>query len=687
MQMNRNRLKRALRASAAVLAIAPLIATPALAGELEGPATPPTPAQVAAAYAAAPHIRVPAGVNDNATTTPIKHLIVIVGENRSFDHQFATYKAPSGDSVLNILSEGVITAKGKPGPNFAKAMQYQASQTGKFTPSPTITQPYTALPAPNLNYTPNAQSVYSAPFTNVQVAGQFDYGLLPANLVDATTGASGLPYQTLDTRIAHVSGLPNGPYQLSPGVTSDAYANSPVHRFYQMFQQLDCSALYATAANPSGCRADLFPWVEVTVGAGTNGNAQPANFTDESTHEGAISMGFYNVQEGDSPYFKKLAEEYTILDNYHQPVKGGTGVDSLYIGFADNIWYSDGKGNATTPPAEQIENPNAQAGTNNWWVQDGYSGGSYSNCSDASQPGVGPILSYLAALKVPANCDAGHYYILNNLNPGYIGNGQLANPPAGQSQTYSQGPYTIPPSSTPSIADVLIANKVSWAYYGEGWDLYLANPDYYGEGAQYCNICNPFLYETNIMKGVDPATGLSYAMLNLKDTLDLYDAIQSSQLPAVSFVKPSGLNDGHPESSKITLFEDFVKKIITQVQANPKLAAETAIMITYDEGGGYWDSGYVQTLDFFGDGTRIPMIIVSPYTKGGHVSHVYSDHASIPKFIEANWGLPTISARSRDNMPNPVTAAGNPYVPINGVPAISDMMAAFSFPSAPTTKK
>jgi phospholipase C len=155
----------------------------------------------------------------------------------------------------------------------------------------------------------------------------------------------------------------------------------------------------------------------------------------------------------------------------------------------------------------------------------------------------------------------------------------------------------------------------------------------------------------------------------------------------VSFVKPSGLNDGHPESSKITLFEDFVKKIITQVQANPKLAAETAIMITYDEGGGYWDSGYVQTLDFFGDGTRIPMIIVSPYTKGGHVSHVYSDHASIPKFIEANWGLPTISARSRDNMPNPVTAAGNPYVPINGVPAISDMMAAFNFTSNPTTKK
>ena len=62
----------------------------------------------------------------------------------------------------------------------------------------------------------------------------------------------------------------------------------------------------------------------------------------------------------------------------------------------------------------------------------------------------------------------------------------------------------------------------------------------------------------------------------------------------MSYVKPSGLNDGHPESSKISLFEDFVKKIVTEVQANPLLANNTAIMITYDEGGGYWDSGYVQ---------------------------------------------------------------------------------------------
>jgi phospholipase C len=438
-----------------------------------------------------------------------------------------------------------------------------------------------------------------------------------------------------------------------------------------MFQQLDCNATHATAANPSGCRADLFPWVEVTIGAGSNGKPQPPNFNDETTLEGATSMGFYNVQQGDAPYFKQLADQYTLLDNYHQPAKGGTGLDSLYIGYADDLWYSGGKGNATTPPSNQIENPDPQANTNNWYTQDGYSGGTYSNCSDSTQPGVASVNAYLSSLGVSPNCDANHYYLLNNYNPGYVGNGDLA--------TKTQGPFTIPPSSTPSIADVLIANNVSWAYFGEAWNAYVNDPSYYAEGSEYCNICNPFLYETKIMRGKDPVSGVPYRISNLHDTTDLYDDLRTGELPAVSFVKPSGVNDGHPESSQVSELEGFVKKIITEVQSNKKLAGNTAILITLDEGGGYYDSGYVQQLDFIGDGTRIPMIIVSPFSTGGHISHTYSDHASVPKFIEANWSLPTISSRSRDNMPNPITNPNNQYVPTNGRPAISDLMAAFNF--------
>jgi phospholipase C len=166
-------------------------------------------------------------------------------------------------------------------------------------------------------------------------------------------------------------------------------------------------------------------------------------------------------------------------------------------------------------------------------------------------------------------------------------------------------------------------------------------------------------------------------LAHIQDTLNLYDDIADHTLPAVSIVKPSGYVDGHPSSSKLNLFEGFVKKIVTQVQASP-YAKDTAIFITFDEGGGYYDSGYVQPVDFFGDGTRIPLIVVAPYLKPGHISHAYSDHVSIIKFIERNWGLQPITYRSRDNFPNPVTAPSNPYVPLNS-PALSDLFDFFNF--------
>jgi phospholipase C len=112
-------------------------------------------------------------------------------------------------------------------------------------------------------------------------------------------------------------------------------------------------------------------------------------------------------------------------------------------------------------------------------------------------------------------------------------------------------------------------------------------------------------------------------------------------------------------------------------KANSTLWADTAIFVTFDEGGGYYDSGYVQPLDYFGDGTRIPMIVVSKYSTGGHISHTYTDHVSVLKFIEANWAVPPITKRSRDNLPNPTTGA-DPYKPTNG-PAIGDLTDLFDF--------
>jgi phospholipase C len=188
----------------------------------------------------------------------------------------------------------------------------------------------------------------------------------------------------------------------------------------------------------------------------------------------------------------------------------------------------------------------------------------------------------------------------------------------------------------------------------------------------YCNICNFLQYTASIM------TDAARRAEHLKDVTDFYNDIADDALPAVSFVKPSGINDGHPQSSKIDLLEAFIKKIVLAVQARPAVWADTAIFITFDESGGYWDSGYIQPLDFFGDGPRIPLIVVSPFAAGGRVAHGYTDHVSILKFIEKNWSVPPLTQRSRDNLPNPVASAANGYVPSNP-PAIGDLMDMFVF--------
>ena len=674
--------------------------------------------------------------HDGTTTTPIKHVIVIIGENRSFDHVFATYVPAGGDTIDNLLSKGIIALDANkhavPGPHFELAHQLAARSQGStdaFLLNPPKEEfPRNQLPAPlvggpKTSYFPN-KCAPGTPITgcdaSLALARQSESGLPTSDYVGLLTGGTGQTSKTPDERVTDVNALPAGPFQLTNGSTFhyDAYSASPVHRFYQMWQQLNCSVEHASATNPSGCNGQLFSWVEVTVGTGTNGATQSKGFSTEYspgasvTGEGSTALGFYNVQQGDVPYFKSLADKYAMSDNFHQSVDGGTGVNHIMFGHGDAIWFSNPDGSPGKPPqnatvysthdgapnpdkgvVQEIENPDPQPGTNNWYTEDGYGitqnagqkppykaqpvsgGGSYSDCSDANAPGVKAIRAYLASLSPPIDprCEAGHYYLLNNYNPGYFGNGKNAYTDTNPANT----PFTIPPASTPSIGDDLSAHLVSWKYYGDHWNNYLPDPyqEKYGtpgpDADEYCNVCNPFQYDTSIMSHPDQVAQ------HLQDSVNLYSDIAKGTLPAVSIVKPSGYIDGHPASSKLQLFEGFVKKIVDQVQASP-YAKDTAIFITFDEGGGYYDSGYVQPLDFFGDGTRVPLIVVSPYVKAGHVSHDYGDHVSILKFIERNWRLPPVTQRSRDNFPNPIVKGDNPYVPRNS-PAIGDLFDLFDF--------
>jgi phospholipase C len=315
---------------------------------------------------------------------------------------------------------------------------------------------------------------------------------------------------------------------------------------------------------------------------------------------------------------------------------------------------------------DEVENPNPAPGTNNWYTEDGYGdsynaasaalsasygGGSYSNCSDPSQPGVKPILHYLKSLPRPIDprCEPGHYYLLNNYNPGYFGNGNNAYTDRTQQHAVHHSAVSTPASATPHRANI------SWKYYGDQWNNYVPirtssttarnrrRPPTSTATSAIRSSTTPRSCRTPGSRRAHPGHGEPVRRHR-----------QRHAARGLRFVKPSGYVDGHPASSKLDLFEGFVKKIVDAGAGNPELWKDTAIFITFDEGGGYYDSGYVQPLDFFGDGTRIPLIVVSPMPKPGHISHEYADHVSILKFIERNWGLPPITYRSRDNFPNPI---------------------------------
>ena len=633
------------------------------------------------------------------TASPIKHVIVIIGENRSFDHTFAAYVPKAGQTVKNLLSEGIINADGTPGPNVDKAQQFTIltqNQSYFISADSNLKTPYTTLPPADTNGAPEAQSATTFPFNSVAIADAVEPSLEPDEEVLLTTGFTGLPPNVADARITgrpqFAGGMPNAPFQISGpngsptsiaagadmDITDDDYTGDTTHRFYTNWQQSDCSAdsEHVSATNPSGCLEDLFPFVITTYKGGA----------DEGVGN---SMAFYNNQDEDAEFLTNLARRFTLADNMHQSFWGGTGANHVELGHGDAIFWSDGKGNPTTPtPATLIANPNpvlsGQKTVNQYTVD-----GNFSNCSDFNAPGVGPIVRYLERLDVDPNCEADHFYLLNNTNPGFLPNGALT----GASISTNEN---IPPSAVRSIGDALLDAKISFTYYGGAFNaaVRLANvavginptspgiPFNNGQavaadpadsiGLTYCQICDFFQYDTSIMGNAAVRTA------HVQDVTDFFTAIGDTTLPAVSFVKPDTLLDGHPASSKVDLFEGFVEDILDRLDANPTLKATTAVIVTWDEGGGYFDTGFVQPFDYFGDSNRIPLLAISRFSTGGKVVHTYFDHVSVMKFIERNWGLSPVTGRSRDNFPNPIQRANNPYVPVNS-PALGDLFTMFDF--------
>lgn len=168
--------------------------------------------------------------------------------------------------------------------------------------------------------------------------------------------------------------------------------------------------------------------------------------------------------------------------------------------------------------------------------------------------------------------------------------------------------------------------------YGVSWGYYINNPASDNFPLNYFD-------------------GIGEYSSNVQSFGDFYNALSQRTLPSVSWVMPVGGGasgiDQHPEAN-MTEGQDWLLGVINGVMKS-QYWNSTAILVTYDEGGGYYDHVAPPVLDGVQLGFRVPLFVISPYAKENYVSHTVMNHASTLAFIDYNWKLPALNAFVADS--------------------------------------
>jgi phospholipase C len=224
----------------------------------------------------------------------------------------------------------------------------------------------------------------------------------------------------------------------------------------------------------------------------------------------------------------------------------------------------------------------------------------------------------------------------------------------------------IPPGSLtyPMILDLFAAYNISWKNYRTGLLAELGGDDAARLFARWYRDRRLF-----------------------NSLLDFLADLRRGTLPQVAFLSPGLLNSEHAPTP-ITLGISTMKTVIEGVMQSP-LWKSTALIFTYDEGGGFFDHVVPPVFDAYGAGMRVPTLVISPYAKRGHVEGALYEHSSILKFVEYVFGLPALASINHEfDTETPVTNneavspgadSGPPAPPRDGLVAIGDLTECFDF--------
>jgi phospholipase C len=390
-----------------------------------------------------------------------------------------------------------------------------------------------------------------------------------------------------DPRFPSVAGLPNGPFRIDALPVNrrmDEVLPSGWHLYYQNKEQIN------------GGRNDMFVAM---------------------SNIGGWVMGYF---DGSKMKLWKWAQEYTLSDHFFMAAFGGSYLNHQWLIYA-------------CTPIDPAAPANVRAQLD--------ADGKLKKKPDSPK----------SVMQGPPEVFDGRAspdgHLVNTSQPSYQPSGI---PPAlgGNLDVADPARHPAPPFKDKTIGDTLSAKHVSWAWYAGGWNTALADGrrDPKAKRAVIYNrdkgspIFQPHHQPFNYYLRFAPGT--PDRARHLKDYDDLVADIDKGTLPQVVFYKPVGRLNQHPSYTDLASGDAHIADLLERLRKSPQWH-RMAVIVTYDENGGYWDHVPPPSGPGWGDrwgpGTRVPMIIVSPFAKRGFVDKTPYDTTSILKFITKRFRL------------------------------------------------
>lgn len=345
------------------------------------------------------------------------------------------------------------------------------------------------------------------------------------------------------------------------------------------------------------------------------------------SNAGGLVMGYY---DGSKLPLWRWAKDYTLADNFFMGAFGGSFLNHQWLICACTPY------DPSAPQDERIPLDDK---------------GLLKRTPDSPPTAMSGAPKF-AGGELPVTPDG---YVVSPKQPAYQ---PSKIPPAKDNDTRFADPIGKPltPQTTKTIGDTLSAKNVTWAWYAGGWEQAMA------DGTQAPDVKRTVIYadkpgSINFQAHHHPfnyyarfAPDKPDRELHLQDGEDFLIAIEKATLPQVAFYKPSGNLNEHPGYTDVLSGDQHLDEILNKIKASP-IWKKTVVIVTYDENGGFWDHITPPKGDRWGPGTRIPAIIVSPFSKRHFVDHTSYDTTSIIKFITLRFGLeplPGVRANAGD---------------------------------------